>query len=134
MDNPLLQHIIVAASAAHMSNRLRPSLPPVIDPDIQCMSPDSSEASRGALKDALIAKSQALQLMHQELQTFNSARADVVLAAALFFVNVELLESGKHGWRAHLEGAGRLMNLLGPTEGASRDLRDYMLSDCFRYE
>ena len=132
LENPLLQHILVAASAAHMSNHYRPELPPVIDPDMQCMSPTSSEASRRALRDALIAKNQALRLMHQEIQTINSSRADVALAAAWLFINVELIESGKHGWRAHLEGAGRLVSLLEPAEGAISDLRDYVLSDCVR--
>jgi hypothetical protein len=129
--SPLLQHIIVAASAAHMSNLLRPSLPTLVEPDLQVMSPTSSADSRRALQDALVAKHKALRLMHAAVQDIDSVGVDVVLAASLFFINVELIESGKHGWRAHLEAAGKLMNLLEPTEGAARDLRDYMLSDCF---
>lgn len=132
MANPLLQHIIVAASAAHMSNLIRPSLPPLLEPALQVVSPTSSAASRRALQDALVAKHKALRLMHSAVQNISSIGVDVVLAASLFFINVELIESGKHGWKAHLEGAGKIMNLLGPADGAARDLRDYMLSDCFR--
>lgn len=131
MKNPLLQHIIVAASAAHLSNLLRPSIPTVQQPDSQIIRFANTEASSRALRDALIAKQEALKLMHNAVQNIDSVGVDVVLAASLFFINVELIESGKHGWKAHLEGAGKIMGLLGPTEGASRDLRDYMLSDCF---
>ena len=130
--NPLLQHIIVAASAAHMSNLIRPSLPPLVEPYLQVVSPTTSADSRRAWQDALIAKHKALRLMHHAVQNIDSVGVDVVLAASLFFINVELIESGKHGWKAHLEGAGKIMGLLGPAEGAVRDLRDYMLSDCFR--
>ncbi|KAL6857784.1 hypothetical protein ACO1O0_005227 [Amphichorda felina] len=131
--NPLLQHIIVAASAAHMSNLIRPSLPPLVEPNLQVVSPTSSADSRRAWEDALVAKHKALRLMHNAVQNIDSVGVDVVLAASLFFVNVELIESGKHGWKAHLEGAGKIMSLLGPAEGTVRDLRDYMLSDCFSY-
>lgn len=88
-------------------------------------------ASRKALQDALVAKHKALNLMHTAVQDLDATGGDVALAAALFFVNVELIESGKHGWRAHLEGAGRIMSLLKPTVAAENVLRDYMFSDCF---
>lgn len=132
MNNPLLQHIIVAAAAAHMSNVIRPQPPALMGPDMQIVSPVSTEESRRALRDSLTAKHMALRLMHGAIQNIDSVGVDVVLAASLFFINVELIESGKHGWKAHLEGAGRIMSLLGPADGAVRDLRDYMLSDCFR--
>lgn len=115
-----------------MSNLIRPSLPPLVEPNLQVVSPTSSADSRRAWEDALVAKHKALRLMHNAVQNIDSVGVDVVLAASLFFVNVELIESGKHGWKAHLEGAGKIMSLLGPAEGTVRDLRDYMLSDCFR--
>lgn len=89
------------------------------------------QASRRALNDALLAKATALGLMRGAVENMKTTGADVILAAALFFINVELIESGKHGWKAHLEGAGRIMSLLQPTVGAETTLRDYMLSDCF---
>lgn len=89
------------------------------------------QASRRALQDALVAKSKALTLMRGAVENIKTTGGDVVLAAALFFINVELIESGKHGWKAHLEGAGRIMSLLQPDSVADTALRDYMLSDCF---
>ena len=130
--HPLLQHIIVAASAAHMSNMVRG---PFNVPAAGCRDTDATfaveEASSRALRDALVAKTKALKLMHGAVENINSTGGDVVLAAALFFVNVELIESGKHGWKAHLEGAGRIMSMLKPTVVTDTALRDYMLSDCF---
>lgn len=128
--HPLLQHIIVAASAAHMSNLVKASMPANSD---TAVSFSYDRASRQALRDALVAKAKALRLMHSAIQDIELTGGDVALAAALFFVNVELIESGKHGWRAHLEGAGRIMSLLQPSSGHDDGLRDYLVSDCFIY-
>lgn len=95
------------------------------------LSPGAEEASRRAHRDALIAKHKALTLMRGALQDVDSTGGDVILAASLFFINVELIESGKHGWKAHLEGAGKIMSLLQPVVAGNEALRDYMLSDCF---
>ncbi|KAG5969940.1 hypothetical protein E4U55_001913 [Claviceps digitariae] len=91
------------------------------------------QASQRAQKDALVAKTKALTLMRGAVENIDTTGGDVVLAAALFFINVELIESGKHGWRPHLEGAGHIMSLLQPNMVADTALRDYMLSDCFIY-
>lgn len=132
--NPLLQHIIVAASAVHMSNLMRVSSPPIVQPGGFLVYPERGEMSRRALQDALIAKHKALRLMRTAVQRIDSVGIDAILAAALFFVNVELIESGKHGWKAHLEAAGWIMSHLPPDlEAPTRDLRDYLLSDCSRY-
>ncbi|OAA76863.1 hypothetical protein LEL_06547 [Akanthomyces lecanii RCEF 1005] len=129
--HPLLQYIIVAASAAHMSNLVRAPLPSIQEDRMIAFNREN--ASRKALQDALVAKNKALRLMHAAVQDIDVIGGDVALAAALFFVNVELIESGKHGWRAHLEGAGRIMSLLEPTASSDNSLRNYMLSDCFIY-
>ncbi|KAF4124399.1 GAL4 [Geosmithia morbida] len=130
-DNPLVQHIIVAAAAAHRSNVIQLDLSPAVRRSM--MQLPSTDDSRRALRDSLVAKQKALRLMREAVQNIDSVGVDVVLAASLFFVNVELIESGKHGWKAHLEGAGRVMSMLGPADGAISELRDYMLSDCFIY-
>ncbi|CRK31837.1 hypothetical protein BN1723_014567 [Verticillium longisporum] len=93
----------------------------------------SEEASRRALMDSLVAKQKALGLLDEALQNMDNMGSDVILAAVLFFINVELIESGKHGWKAHLEGAGRIMAFLPPAESSTEFLRDYILSDCFIY-
>jgi hypothetical protein len=127
----LLQYIIVAASAAHKSNLVRATLASGVKGFDAGLIEGVEEASRRALKDALVAKTKALNLMCNAVENINTAGGDVVLAAALFFINVELIESGKHGWKVHLEGAGKIMSLLQPNMVADTALRDYMLSDCF---
>lgn len=69
-------------------------------------------------------------MMPVALRSIDAASGDVILAACLFLVNVELLESGKQGWRPHLEGAGRVMSLIRPITEAGETLRDYITSDC----
>lgn len=99
-------------------------------------SPSTMSAARTALCDSLVAKQKALRLMQEAVQNIETVGPDVVLAAAMFFVNVELIESGRHGWRAHLEGAGRVMAMLpmgGDEDGSMSVLRSYLLSDCFVY-
>ncbi|GFP57414.1 acriflavine sensitivity control protein acr-2 [Trichoderma asperellum] len=128
--HPLLQHIIVAASAAHMSNLITMGLP---YDDSGLVAANPSAASKKALNDALVAKHTALRLMSAAIQNLDTMNGDVVLAASLFFINVELIESGKHGWRAHLEGAAKIMSFIQLTQAWDSSLRDYLLSDCFIY-
>lgn len=126
--HPLLQHIIVAASAAHMSNLITMGLP---YDDSGLVAANQSAASKKALDDALVAKHTALRLMSAAIQNIDTMDGDVLLAASLFFINVELIESGKHGWRAHLEGASKIMSFIQLTQAWDSSLRDYLLSDCF---
>ncbi|KAM3454783.1 hypothetical protein MY3296_002761 [Beauveria thailandica] len=129
--HPLLQYIIVAASAAHMSNLMKAPLPTI--KENRMIASSRHDASQKALQHALVAKHKALLLMRDAVENIDAIGGDVALAAALFFVNVELIESGKHGWKAHLEGAGRIMSLLEPSASTDNTLRNYMLSDCFIY-
>lgn len=80
--------------------------------------------------DALVAKQKALQLMPSAMYNIASVGADVVLAAALFLVNIELLESGRNCWKPHLEGATRIMSLMQTFTTVDESLRDYIMSDC----
>ena len=77
-----------------------------------------------------MAKQKALRLLSSAVADIDSVGSDVVLAAVLFFINVELIESGKHGWKAHLEGAGKIMTCIQPADGSNETLRDYIVSDC----
>ncbi|RKK16143.1 hypothetical protein BFJ66_g2011 [Fusarium oxysporum f. sp. cepae] len=123
--HPLLRQVIIAASATHMYNRSRPWL-----------SSDSLERGlgpRNLLMDALEAKHQVLRMLPSALQSIESIGGDIVLAAILFLINVELIESGKHNWKAHFDGAGKIMKLLGPVSDVDESLRDYIVSDCFIY-
>ena len=88
------------------------------------------EAPRHWAMDALVAKQKALQLMPVALRSMDTIGGDVILAAALFLVNTELIESGKLGWKPHLEGTRNIMNLLQPLAAADETWRDYVMSDC----
>ncbi|RTE83121.1 hypothetical protein BHE90_002380 [Fusarium euwallaceae] len=123
--HPLLRQVIIAASATHMYNRSRPWLAPD--------SLDRGLGPRNLLMDALEAKHQVLRMLPSALQSIESIGGDIVLAAILFLINVELIESGKHNWKAHFDGAGRIMKLLGPVSDVDESLRDYIVSDCFIY-
>ncbi|KAG5664847.1 hypothetical protein KAF25_008581 [Fusarium avenaceum] len=123
--HPLLRQVIIAASATHMYNRSRPWL--------SLESLDRGLGPRNLLMDALEAKHQVLRMLPSALQSIESIGGDIVLAAILFLINVELIESGKHNWKAHFDGAGKIMKLLGPVSDVDESLRDYIVSDCFIY-
>ncbi|KAH7185924.1 fungal-specific transcription factor domain-containing protein [Fusarium flagelliforme] len=122
---PLLRQVIIAASATHMYNRSRPWL--------SSDSLDRGLGPRNLLMDALEAKHQVLRMLPSALQSIESIGGDIVLAAILFLINVELIESGKHNWKTHFDGAGKIMKLLGPVSDVDESLRDYIVSDCFIY-
>ena len=115
--HPLLEEVIVAVSASHMYGQMRASL-------------SGSGPPAPLLMDALLAKQGALRMMPAALRSVDAASGDVILAACLFLVNVELMESGRQGWRPHLEGAGKVMSLIHPVTEADETLRDYIMSDC----
>lgn len=111
-----------------MSNLTRPPLAPASSSSLAY--PGGEEASKRALIDALVAKQKALRLLSSAVADIDAVGSDVVLAAVLFFINVELIESGKHGWKAHLEGAGKIMTCIQTADGSNEALRDYIVSDC----
>ncbi|KAG5806148.1 hypothetical protein H9Q74_008884 [Fusarium xylarioides] len=99
-------------------------------------SPNSyerEEAPKKLLMDALVAKQKGLQLMPDALRNIDTIGADVILATVLFLINSELIESGWQGWRPHLEGAKKLLNMIEPYTGSDTTLRDYIVADCYVY-
>lgn len=80
--------------------------------------------------DALVAKQKALQMMPSALESIDTIGGHVILAAALFLVNTELIESGRNGWQPHLEGTRKIMSLLQPLAAVDEAWRDYVMSDC----
>lgn len=111
-------HTLVAVSAAHMSNLTR------------IKSPHKRDEVARAYMDALVAKQAALRLLCAAINDVGSVDGDVILAAVLFFINIELIMSGKEAWMAHLEGAGRVMAALKPAGEHATALRDYVMADC----
>ena len=104
---PFLHHIIIAASALHFSNATagsRPGAPEAV-------------ASANALVDALRARHEAIRGLQEILEKHRcqgggarqQSDKDAVLATVLFFLNFALVDSGKSGWRAHMQAAARLV-------------------------
>ncbi|RSL60271.1 hypothetical protein CEP53_005495 [Fusarium sp. AF-6] len=126
----LLRHIVIAASATHMSNFLKPRV------YTQFCQPQSAShhalaASRRAAADALTAKQRGLEALRLAIEESDPLKSGILLAAAHFFIALELIESGKHGWRAHLEGSGNVLKHLQPGGYSNKMLRDFIIADCY---
>ncbi|KAH7010522.1 fungal-specific transcription factor domain-containing protein [Ilyonectria destructans] len=131
-SSPLLQHVVIASSAAHMANSLQPPISQVLTGPLT-KSYVNKEASLRTRIDALTNKQKALQLLYATLQNIEAVGSEIVLTAVIFFINLECIESGKHGWKAHIEGCGRLLKNL-PFLGTPGDVfRDCIVSDYYMY-
>lgn len=114
---PLLLQIMVANSAFHIFN--------ISQNPVDFSSPQQRDNStpgavmlysgpnRKHYRDALIAKQEALSLLAKSVTVVDATNIDLVLAAILLFVNYDLIESGTDKWKVHMEGAHRLISLLG---------------------
>jgi hypothetical protein len=119
---PLLLHVMVANSAFHVFNISRN---PMATSTYQAYSSSSDITSthqvtsctsgplKSSYRDALVAKQQALSLLAQNVATVNASNIDLILVTILLFVNFALVESGRDKWRVHMDGAWRLIRLLG---------------------
>ncbi|KAI1385375.1 fungal-specific transcription factor domain-containing protein [Hypoxylon trugodes] len=115
LEYPFLREIIVAASALHFSNSMRwnKNPQPVVN----------------ALVDALGARHRAIKSLQDVVERqealrnepANDGERDALLAAVLFFVNFVLLDSGKGGWRAHMNFVGKLLSLRTTTSSSLRN-------------
>ncbi|KAI1654469.1 fungal-specific transcription factor domain-containing protein [Daldinia decipiens] len=102
---PFLREIIIAASALHFCNGARWHKSPWHAAD--------------SLADALRARHRAIKSLqevieHHKVQGHvenDDAGRDALLAAVLFFVNFALVDSGKGGWRAHMNFVGTLLRM-----------------------
>jgi hypothetical protein len=140
IQHPFLLEILIAKSAIHWLNITRPKiktwLPSLFTQGLPlAVFQPNDRSSRQALVDAVTAKQKAIGYWRKALDRLDLCGPDAVLAAMLFFVNVELIDVGKGGWRAHLEGATRIMALLKWTTGndtctSNSDLRDRIVADC----
>jgi hypothetical protein len=118
---PLLLHVMVANSAFHVFNISRN---PMSQSTYQ--ADDSSTNAthlpvtaliggplQSSYRDALVAKQHALSLLAQSVATVDENNIDMILVTILLFVNYALVESGRDKWRVHMDGAWRLIRLLG---------------------
>ncbi|KAI1645295.1 fungal-specific transcription factor domain-containing protein [Daldinia loculata] len=102
---PFLREIIIAASALHFCNAARWHKSP--------------RPAADSLVDALHARHRAIKSLQDviehrkafgDIQNDDAGR-DALLAAVLFFVNFALVDSGKGGWRAHMNFVGTLLRM-----------------------
>lgn len=143
-ENPVLLYAIAATSAYHICNTEN-------EPNITGLEPQTSSSvirvASSIWRDtsdlihytnALIYKERALQLLITALGNSNRGNDDAALAAIYFLANFELLETGRDHWKIHLDGAKRIIGLLGSETGdlsnmASGPLRSYVIANCLRW-
>lgn len=116
-----LEAIIVATGAIHLA----------------ALHGYENEPARPELIDALVAKDKAIKLLRVAVDEVTPANQPMVLAATVFLINIELIDSGKGGWQAHIEAASTLMSALnGPVHKLDQSLMtcvDAIAADCLTY-
>ncbi|KAK4236346.1 fungal-specific transcription factor domain-containing protein [Achaetomium macrosporum] len=117
-----LQAIIVATGAMHMAAALHGR---------------QDREARSELVDALVAKDKAIRLLRSAVDCVTPADQAMVLAATVFLINLDLIDSGKGGWQAHIEAASTLMmSLNDPVHAPDQSLMpllDAIAADCLTY-
>lgn len=96
------------------------------------------QARNSELVDALVAKDKAIRLLRPAIdQLLTAENQAMILAATVFFINLDLIDSGKGGWQAHIEAASTLMSSLrGPLCTLHRSLAapvEALAADCLTY-
>ncbi|KAK4120211.1 hypothetical protein N657DRAFT_636679 [Parathielavia appendiculata] len=102
---------------------------------------DPNDHQAGAapeLIDALVAKDKAIRLLRAAVDGVTPESRAMVLAAIVFLVNLDLIDSGKGGWQIHMEAASALMPFLlrDPMSRLDPSLRacvDAIAADCLTY-
>ncbi|KAL5364715.1 fungal-specific transcription factor domain-containing protein [Aspergillus floccosus] len=116
MDDSTLRKCIIAVAARHFANTGRSFDQP---DDALSVSPRFVNANL----DALHFKSQAIKALSFSLSHSEPLQKDSIMASILLLIFLDLLESGIEGWKYHLNGAERLVNLshslLEPSVGAN---------------
>ncbi|KAF2000974.1 hypothetical protein P154DRAFT_191818 [Amniculicola lignicola CBS 123094] len=119
--HPMLLQVILANSAFHVFNISRDPITPSMYQEYQkpCLFSYYRDVTRfgGPFKssyvDALVAKQEALSLLSQSVAAVHPSNIDFVLLSILLFINYDLVESGRDKWKVHMEGAKRLIKLMG---------------------
>jgi hypothetical protein len=120
-----LQNIIVATSAMHLATANRHHGRPDLRP----------------LVDALAAKGKAIHLLREAIEKASPANQTTILAAIVFFVNLDLIDSGKGMWENHVKAAEKLIPSLHRQRGRKLNhqesdlipLADAITADCLTY-
>jgi hypothetical protein len=123
-----LSAIVIATGAMHLA----------------ALNSYQNHPTRPELIDALVAKDKAIRLLRSALADHRDINPPqtraVLLAATVFFINIDLIDSGKGGWQAHMEAAIALMSNLhsgSPNLNALSpslvSLVDAIAADCLTY-
>jgi hypothetical protein len=89
--------------------------------------------------DALVAKDRAIKLLRSSINkaTPRTTNQATVLVAIVFFVNLDLIDSGRGGWKAHIEAANALISSLHQAgrilDSTIAPLADVIAADCLTY-
>lgn len=139
-SSPLLLHIIVATSALHISNiskgfsdtRSTERYGKIAGVDDPKPLSRYSGPHHSSYCDALAAKQQALLMLSKNIPIVNEYNLDIPLATILLFIHYALIESGKDGWKVHMEGARKLIEMLSTPSYQPQvmsNLRTYLVSE-----
>lgn len=97
-----LREIIVATSAVHMVTLRR----------------SHGHPHQRELIDALTAKGRAYRLLRRALdQQLDAASLSIVFIAVVFFINFDLIDSGRGSWKTHIEAAVKLIGSIQGIQG-----------------
>ncbi|KAL2128016.1 hypothetical protein VTI74DRAFT_9848 [Chaetomium olivicolor] len=117
-----LEPVIIATGAMHLA----------------ALNSSHGRPSRPELVDALVAKDKAIRLLRSAVDSVTPANQAMVLAATVFFINLDLIDSGKGEWQAHIEAACTLMLAqLRQNHGLDQSLMslvDAIAADCLTYQ
>lgn len=91
------------------------------------------------LVDALTAKGQAYRLLRAALDNLAAVDKPIAMVAVVFFINFDLIESGRGCWKTHVEAAGKLLKSIHAMEIRKQippsvaKLADIVVADCITY-
>ncbi|KAK0647190.1 fungal-specific transcription factor domain-containing protein [Cercophora newfieldiana] len=122
-----LQAIVVATSAMHLATMRRYHGLPAQQETV----------------DAFAAKGKAIRLLRAAIENATPGNQTTILAAIVFFVNLDLIDSGKGVWETHVKAAETLISSLhrqtrggqklNREESSLAPLADVIAADCLTY-
>ncbi|KAK0623923.1 fungal-specific transcription factor domain-containing protein [Immersiella caudata] len=120
-----LQNIVIATSAMHLATAFR----------------YQNRPARQELVDALAAKGKAIRQLRDAIENATPTNQTAVLAAIVFFVNLDLIDSGKGIWEDHVKAAETLISSLhrqarrklSRQDSGLAPLADAIAADCLTY-
>ncbi|KAL1870179.1 hypothetical protein Daus18300_005243 [Diaporthe australafricana] len=91
------------------------------------------------LVDTLTTRGQAYRLLRRALDNLAAIDKPVAMVAVVFFINIDLIESGRGSWKTHVEAAGKLLKSIHAMEIRKQipptvaKLADIVVADCITY-